>query len=186
MRIKIVQYNSPVVLSYAIFSFIVLILGILTNDVSTYRLFSVYSSSMMSPLFYLRLFGHVFGHAGFEHYFNNFLLILLVGPMIEEKYGSKKLLITIGLTAVVTGVVHMVLFDTILLGASGVVFMMILLSSYTNYREGKIPLTLIFVIFIFIGREVIEGFLVDDNISRLSHILGGMVGAIVGYLSQSK
>lgn len=47
---------------------------------------------MLSPLFYVRLFGHVLGHASWDHFTGNILLILVIGPMIEEKYGSKKII----------------------------------------------------------------------------------------------
>jgi len=59
---------------------------------------------------------------------NNFLLILLLGPMLEEKYGSKRIAFMIAVTAVVTGVINILLFPrTALLGASGVVFILLIL-----------------------------------------------------------
>ena len=39
---------------------------------------------------------------------NNFLYILLIGPMIEEKYGSKNLTIMILVTAIITGIINMI------------------------------------------------------------------------------
>jgi len=184
---KKIKYNSPVVLSYALLSLIVLIIGMITDDRSTIMLFSVYDSSLLSPFFYIRLFGHVLGHGNIEHYVGNFLLILMVGPMLEERYGTKKLLIMILITAFITGLVHIIFFDTRLLGASGVVFMMILLSSYTNLQKGRVPLTLILIIAIFIGREVFESITAENsNISYLSHILGGVLGVFFGYFANKK
>ena len=185
--IKKIQYNSPLVLSYAIISLFVLILGMITDKRSTFTLFSVYSSSMSSPFFYIRMFGHVLGHANVEHYVGNFLLILLVGPMLEERYGTRKLFYMIAITAVITGIIHMALFDSMLLGASGVVFMMIILSSYANLKKGRIPLTLMLIIVIFIGREIVESFTAQNsNISYLSHILGGVLGIAFGYFANKK
>ena len=57
----------------------------------------------------------------------------------------------------------------------------ILLVSFTNVREGEIPVSVILVALIFIGQQVYEGLFVQDNVSNLSHILGGIVGAVVGY-----
>ena len=37
---------------------------------------------------------------------NNFLYILLIGPMIEEKYGSRNLIIMIALEALITGIIN--------------------------------------------------------------------------------
>jgi len=68
-----------------------------------------------------------------------------------------------------------------LCGASGVVFAFILLVSFTNVREGEIPITVILVALIFIGQQVYEGIFLRDNVSNLSHILGGVVGAVAGY-----
>ena len=83
------QYNSPVILTFFLLSLGVLFLGQYTGGWTTTHLFSVYRSSLKDPLFYIRLFGHVLGHSGYSHYMNNMLLLLLVGPGLEEKYGSR-------------------------------------------------------------------------------------------------
>ncbi|MFI3175732.1 MAG: rhomboid family intramembrane serine protease, partial [Bacillota bacterium] len=99
----------------------------------------------------------------------------------EEKYGGANLLFVILLTALVTGICNVVLFpDVALLGASGVVFAFILLSSMASFSDGKIPLTFILIAVIYIGREVISAFS-TDNISQFTHIIGGIVGAGCGY-----
>lgn len=67
-----------------------------------------------------------------------------------------------------------------LCGASGVVFAFILLTSFTSFRNGEIPLTFILVAVIFLGQQVYEGVFLQDNISNLSHVLGGIIGSIVG------
>lgn len=177
----VIQYNSAVILSFTFLSLFVLLLGILTEGQSTALLFSAYKTSWTDPLQYVRLFTHVLGHASFEHLLGNFMIILLVGPMIEEKYGSKCVLILIIVTAFITGLINVLFFDKALLGASGVDFMLILLSSYANFEKGKIPLTLILVVVAFVGREVADGLFTSDNISQLTHIIGGAVGGIVGY-----
>ena len=107
--------------------------------------------------------------------------------MLEEKYGSKVLLEIMGITAVVTGLVNYIFFWNVgLCGASGVVFAFIILASFTGFKEGEIPLTFILVAIIFIGQQVYEGIAVQDNISNMAHIVGGIVGAIVGYLLNKK
>lgn len=107
--------------------------------------------------------------------------------MLEEKYGSKVLLEIMGITAVVTGLVNYIFFWNVgLCGASGVVFAFIILASFTGFKEGEIPLTFILVAIIFIGQQVYEGIALQDNISNMAHIVGGIVGAIVGYLLNKK
>ena len=106
---------------------------------------------MANPTTYIRFFGHVVGHAGWEHFMGNIMMILVVGPLLEEKYGSSNILFVILSTALVTGIVNFIFFPNVqLLGASGVVFAFILLSSLTSITEGKIPITFILVAIIYI------------------------------------
>ncbi len=110
-------------------------------------------------------------------------MILVIGPMLEEKYGSSNILFVILTTAIITGLVNLMFFPgSRLLGASGVVFAFILLSSFTNFKEGTIPLTLILVVIIYLGGETYRGLFIRDNVSQLTHIIGGGVGAILGYI----
>ena len=176
-----IKYNSPVILTFTLASFVVLILGYLTGGISTEYAFCVYRGSWSDPMFYVRWFTHVLGHADWQHFLNNFMMILLVGPMLEEKYGSESLLIMIVVTAVITGVINIIFFNTALLGASGIAFMLILLSSFANNKEGDIPVTLILVSGLYIGNEIINGVIAQDNISQVTHIIGGICGAICGF-----
>lgn len=176
-----IHYNAPVTLTYTFLSFLVLTAGSLTNHFTTNFFFTNFYTSFMDPLQYLRIFSHIMGHASWEHFAGNFLIILLLGPMLEEKYGSKAMIEMILTTALVTGLINTFAFQTGLLGASGIVFMFILLSSFANGQTGKIPLTLIIVIIIFLGREIVDGILLHDNISQITHIIGGLCGGIFGY-----
>ena len=142
------SFNSPVILGFTIACFAVLVIDKVTGGTSTSLLFSVYRSSLLSPLTYLRFFGHVLGHAGWEHFIGNIMMILVVGPLLEEKYGSSNMLFVILATALVTGIVNFIFFPhTQLLGASGVVFALILLASFTSFKEGKVPVTFLLVVY---------------------------------------
>lgn len=181
-KIKI-SVNSPVVIGFTVICFVAFILNWITKGWSNAALFSVYRSSLLSPLTYVRMFGHIFGHAGWDHFIGNIMLFLVVGPMLEEKYGSANLVFVIMTTALVTGVAHCIFFPQVrLLGASGVVFAFILLSPFTKVKEGTIPITLILVAAIYIGEQIYNGLFVKDNVSNLTHILGGAVGAGLGYV----
>lgn len=184
--LKKIQYNSPVVLTFAMLSFAGLLLGYLTNNWTTEMFFSVYRSSLKNPLTYLRLFSHVLGHGNLEHYTGNMLLILLLGPMLEEKYSSKSILEMIAVTAFVTGVINILFFPTALLGASGIVYMMIILSSMVSLQQGKIPLTFIVTVIIFLGREVVSGLFTVDNISQMAHLIGGISGGVFGAVIEKR
>ncbi len=178
-----ITFNSPFVLGFALACTLVTLLGALTGESSTARLFSTYASPLSDPLTYLRLFTHVLGHAGFSHLIGNMAYILLLGPLLEEKYGWKELLTVTLVTAFVTGLFHNIFFPrTMLLGASGVVFAFILLTSFTEFREGEIPMTFLLVALIYLGQQLWDGITVRDNVSNISHIIGGLIGSGAGWL----
>ena len=104
---------------------------------------------------------------------------------LEDKYGSVNLIVMILTTALVTGIIQIMFFDVGLLGASGVVFMLILLVSLVNFRNKEIPLTFVLVVIIYIGKEIMGTF-EDDNISHSTHIIGGIVGATFGFVLAGK
>lgn len=177
------SFNAPVVLGFTVLCFVVLVLDTITNGNITNSFFSVYRSSLVNPATYIRFFGHVVGHAGWNHFVGNIMMILVVGPLLEEKYGSSNILFVILSTALVTGIVNFVFFPNVrLLGASGVVFAFILLSSLTSITEGKIPITFILVAIIYIGEQVYRGIFINDNVANLTHIIGGLVGSVLGYI----
>ena len=176
-----IQYNSPVVLSFALISLGVLLLDRFTGGKSTHALFSVYRSSLRDLGTYPRFVLHVLGHRNYAHYIGNMMMILVVGPPLEERYGGRALFWAIFVTALVSGLVHWLFFPgTALMGASGIVFMMIVMSSLAGMREGCIPLTLILVLVLYVGGEVINGVTLSDNVSQLTHIIGGLCGAFLG------
>ena len=175
------QYNSPVVLSFALVSLVVLWFDIFTGGRSSYALFSVYRSSFSEVGTYLRFFLHVLGHVDYAHYLGNMMFILVLGPPLEERYGSRPLFWAIFLTAMVSGMIHWLFFgQTVLMGASGIVFMMIAMASLSGMKNGCIPITLVLVLLLYLGGEIVDGMTLKDNISQLSHIVGGICGALLG------
>ncbi|MBQ6130003.1 MAG: rhomboid family intramembrane serine protease [Lachnospiraceae bacterium] len=179
MRVSI---NAPVVLGIVGISFAATLLGYITGGITSRVIFTTYRSALWSPMTYLRAFTHIFGHADWQHFVGNMSYLLLLGPMLEEKYGSRTLAGVVAVTAFSTSFVNYVLFPNVALcGASGVVFAFILLSSFTSFKQGEIPLTFILVSVIFIGQQIFEGIFVRDNVSNLSHIVGGIVGGFLGY-----
>ncbi len=182
-----ISFNAPDILGFVGVCLIALVLNYITAGWSNSAIFVTYHSSLSSPMTYVRFFTHVFGHSGLEHFVGNMTYILVLGPMLEEKYTSKLLLWVIGITGLVTGLINYFLFPTVALcGASGVVFAFILLASFTSFKEGEIPLTFILIAIFFIGQQIIQGITVQDNISNMAHIVGGAVGGIIGYILNKK
>jgi len=188
-----IKYNAPTVLTFAFISAIVLILSQTLARSLTEQWFMVPGRGGFFPLRFrtiVTLFTHVIGHANWPHLVSNFSFILLIGPILEEIYGSFSLIIMICITALVTGILNVLLFSSSLLGASGVVFMMILLASFTNFNKGEIPLTFILVLILFLGREIFNSFGStasgrEGNISEFAHIVGGFIGSLFGFFRSS-
>lgn len=174
-----IRYNSPVVLTYALVALVCLAL-----PVSSFLGMSLASPSrpaFSDPGFYAGLFTYVFAHAGWAHFKGNLIMILLLGPLLEEKYGSWLLFEMMVMTAGATALISAAVFHTSLVGGSGLVFMMILLSSFSNFRDREIPLAFILVAVIYIGSELPQ-VLNDDHISHFGHLAGGLFGAGFGFL----
>ena len=180
-----IQYDAPVALTFALLCLAALVVNFFTGGWANSQLFSVYRSSLADPLTYLRLFTHVLGHSDFNHFYGNMSLFLVLSAIVENRYGSVRLLISIIITAFVSGLIHFVFFPaTALLGASGIVFMMIFLASMANSKNGVIPVSLILVAVIYLGKEVWALFFTSDNISQLTHVIGGVCGIIFGKCSK--
>ena len=178
-----ISFNSPAILGFALACVVVQVLNVLTHGASNRVLFSTYRASLVHPLTWLRCVTHVFGHADWTHLLNNMMLLLILGPMLEEKYGTANILFVMLATAVVTALVNMIFFPNVaLLGASGIVFAMVLLSSITSTDGDTIPLTFIIVAILYIGQQVYEGIFVADNISQMGHIVGGLMGSVLGFV----
>ena len=104
-----------------------------------------------------------------------------------KKYKSRTLIEIIIITALVTGIINYIFFPNIALcGASGIVFAFIILASFTGFKDGEIPLTFILVATIYIGQQIYNGITVNDNVSQMAHITGGLVGSITGYILNKK
>lgn len=179
------DYNAPVILTYFFICLIILMIDKLCKGKFSATFFTTYKNdSLLNPLTYFKLISHSLGHADWDHLYSNFIKILLIGPLIEEKYGSINLLIAMILTSLIIGIVNKILGKGGILGASGVAYMLILLSSFVNMENGKIPITLTLIILFFVVDEVIKLFRrKKDGVSHLGHITGAICGIILGMLA---
>lgn len=189
MALKI-RYNSPVVLTFALICiavyFIDVVLSVASspNDIGpmTRQFFMLKGFfNWANPLDYLRTITYTMGHANQAHIMGNMSIFLLIAPIMEEKYGSRQVFFMMLTTALVTALFQILLFNSGLLGASGIVFMFIVLVSFANVQKGSIPLTFILVVLFYIGQEVIHSMQVN-NVSEYAHILGGIMGGVFGAL----
>lgn len=191
MGLKI-RYNAPVVLSFSLICCAVYVINyIFGGDVENNP------NGIIGQFFvlpgewywsdwknYIRIFSYTMGHASTEHIVGNMSIFLLIAPIMEEKYGSKNILTMMVVTAIVTAIFQVLLFSSGLLGASGLVFMFIVLVSFADAKNGTIPFTFILVVLFFIGKEIMSS-MGDDNVSQYAHIAGGILGGIFGFGAQS-
>jgi len=179
-----ISYNAPTTLSFALLAALVLALSSTLLPGLTQAWFSSPAPFRASQIQdWIKLFTPPLGHANLDHFLSNFSFILLLGPILEATYGSLLLLGMMLATALVTSLLNILIFpNTVLLGASGIVFMMILLASITNFEKGQIPLTFVLVLVLFLGKEVWNGLAHRDQISQFAHIIGGIVGSFFGFL----
>lgn len=187
MALKI-RYNSPVVLTFALICIAVYFIDVVLSVASSpnnigpmTRQFFMLSGffNWANPLDYLRTITYTMGHANQAHIMGNMSIFLLIAPIMEEKYGSRQVLLMMLTTALVTALFQVLLFNSGLLGASGIVFMFIVLVSFANVQKGSIPLTFILVVLFYIGQEVIHSMQVN-NVSEYAHIMGGIMGGVFG------
>lgn len=178
-----IRYNAPVTLTFALACTAVYLVNYLTKGLITPLVSLDGSFSFLSLKDYLNLFTYIFGHQNIEHLLGNMSFILLLGPMLEEKYGKRHMILMMIITAVVTGILNFLFFSSGLWGASGIVFMFIILVSFTNMSGIGIPLTFILIMLLFVGREVMNS-LEADSVSQFAHIAGGVIGSLFGFMGK--
>lgn len=175
------SYNSIVILSYFFICLIILIINYFSKDkLNSFLVFR--RGSIFNPMNYIRLVASGFCHKDFEHFRNNFVIILLIGPLLEEKYGSLNILYMLLITNFVSSLFHLIFYDSGAIGASDNAYMLIVLCSIVNISDGKIPITLILIILFYVLGEFVNFvFHKRDNVSHDSHVVGAVLGFVFGY-----
>ena len=190
-----VTYNAPVTLTFVVICTAIMLLDTYVFDRHlAAALFiipggkhSSHPFDWKAPLDYFRLFSHVFGHADWQHLIANMSLVLLLGPIIESRYGSRVLALVMTITALVTGIINACLITHPEMGASDVVFMMIMLASFTSFAKNEIPLSFILVFILYIGGQFFNFDTLQHNgISVAAHIAGGLCGSLFAFLLTPK
>lgn len=183
-----IMYNAPVTLTFSLATVAVMVLEHFMPGFTEWlftapgKIGSEVGFDWTNVGDYFRLFTHVLGHQDWEHLLGNLSFILLLGPLLEERYGSVMLTVMIVITDLVTGVLNVCFISRPLLGASGIAFMMILLSSFTAISKHQIPLTFLLVLALYMGRELLV-VSQEANVSSLAHTAGGVCGSLFGFLT---
>ena len=133
---------------------------------------------------YARLFFHIFGHKSWSSLTLNISFILLLGPSLEEKFGSKLLAVMTLTAAFISGVINASFIPSVLYGAGSVVFMMILLTAYTAINKDKLSFAFIMLFAVFLMNGFLtSGETAESAVSVIAHIAGGLSGSIFGFVA---
>lgn len=147
-------------------------------------------TSFLNPMTYVRIFTQVIGHGGWDHLVGNLTTLILVGPPCEEHFGTWKLFLCVVIMAIATSFFHYLFAPAhaMQLGASGMVFELIVLHSLIHHRSGKIRASFVVLLLLWVWKEV-QGFAHNlhaagggDGISHVAHFFGAAVGAFMGLL----
>lgn len=201
-----ISYNAPVTLTFSLLCIVLFILdtfafkGRLIPIAFTCpgKIGSTIAFNFKNPVDYIRLFSHVLGNTSWTSLFLNFAFILLLGPILEERYGSPIVALTIGVAALVTGVFNACLLPTVMTGSGSIVLLMILLASVSSLDKKEVPLTFLFVFILYCAYLMYEtyprsgtesksfGHFMQLNIPTFINLAGGVCGSLFGFLVAPK
>lgn len=144
-------------------------------------------SSLLLPWTWLTLVTWPFVHAGTGHLIANLMMFLLLAPRLEKSQGWVEYLFCLVVTSVIIGIGHLAFGQahTALIGASGWVFMLILLSTFAGGEPGTIAIPTLIVAALYGWQEVRAAF-GDNQISQFAHLLGGACGLVFGLLGSGQ
>lgn len=187
-----ISYNAPISITFSVICVAILLFDYFIAGGKTVPLLFTVPGNAKSPspfdwsngLSYIRLFTHVFGHGDWSHLLSNLSFILLLGPLMEERYGSAMIALMLSVTAFVTGVINACFIPTSLMGASGISFMLIILASISTLSKNQLPFSFILLLTVYVVREFITPS--ASNISTIAHIVGGLCGSLFGFLTETK
>jgi len=145
-------------------------------------LFSEYRSSPADPFTYIRFFGYVFGNTDLKKFFVTLIFFLVLGPVLEERFHGKILLIVIIVSSVVSGVLCFIFFpDIVMMDSDAVIFAFVLLSPLKALKKKELPLTFILIIIFGLCFLIYSEMIVEGNTYQITNMVGGVIGCLVGY-----
>jgi len=186
-----ISYDAPVTLTFVIISAIFFLLNtfLLKNGELSRLLASPTSLEGPSPFIisqpvsYLRLLLYIFGSHDGISLFTNMILIMLLGPSMEERYGSAIIGIMIFVSALFSGVLNACFCEASLVGAVPVVSMMIFLNAFMSFSKKKFPLSFVAVIVFFVVLQIFAGY---SAVRIIICIAGGLCGSLFAFLTSPK
>lgn len=188
-----ITYDAPVTLTFA---FVSLVLFLLDAYVFKQKWSSLFLASptmasgeipfaLKDPLSYVRVLFYAFGGKDAIVLISNLIFILLLGPGIEEKYGTVIIGIMMVVAAIFAGVLNSCFRNVPMQGATSIVFMMIFLSAFMSFSKKKVPLSFLAVFIFYIVIQVAEN-KTNGIIGLIINIAGGLCGSLFAFLASPK
>ncbi len=136
------------------------------------------------------LITHMFVHANFDHLFWNMLFLFFFGPELERRVGDTRFLEIYMLSGIVAAAAQLLIFPGVLVGASGALYGVL---GCLAMIAPEIRVFIFFVLPLSIRASVVVFALIDflmigsaDNIAHMAHIVGLLVGLVIGYAMQKR
>ena len=187
------QYDSPVMLTFAFITLIIFVLDTfaLKGKLKEVWLVTPTAAGGQFPFAFsdfrsiIRLFIHVFGYDQSSVLVCNLIFILLLGPQMEDRYGSVIIGIMIFVSALFSGVLNACFCTNAVSGAEPVVFMLILLWTMMQLSRSNISASAIAVIALFITMLVFQK---NPNgvVGVVIVAAGGLCGSLFAFLASPK
>ena len=191
-----VSYDAPVTLSFVIICAIIFLLKVLLvrsgKSAGFEKIFASPTSQggvlpfiPSAPISYVRLLLYIFGsEAGCAaELFTNLILIMLLGPSMEERYCSVILGIMVFVSALFSGVLNACFLETSLVGCVPLVSMMIFLNAFMSFSKKKFPLSFAAVMVLFVLVQFFSG---AGILRIIVCIAGGLCGSLFAFLTSPK
>lgn len=151
-------------------------------------IFSLVPSYILYRHYYWQFLTYMFTHATVSHFIFNMLSLYIFGTAVERRIGSREFLLYYLLTGVLSGVASYAMFymantNTVLLGASGAIYALLMLFSVLYPRSviyvfGLIPVQAPLLIILYFIIELISGLTAHDGVAHMTHLSGLVFGLL--------
>ncbi|MFI3257911.1 MAG: rhomboid family intramembrane serine protease [Spirochaetales bacterium] len=180
-------YTAPVI---SLFSILSLLVFLIDKTIVPELISSIFSAAgnqngempfnWQNPLDYLKFFIHIFAHSNWTTLAYNLTVILLLGPAIEQRYGSLLLILMFVIIAFVSAVLNAVFFDTTLLGSDGISFLIIILTVFGKPEVPDRSIISVFILVLYVGLQI--NYSVQTNsFENISATFGGLCATLLAF-----
>ena len=185
------SYDAPVTITFVIIYAVFFLLNsfVIKNGALGNLLASPTSQAgalpfiVKQPMSYLRLLIYIFGSNIDSNYITFLFVYLLLGPAMEERYGSVIIGVMIFVSALFAGVLNACFCTESLIGPVPVVCMMIFLTAFMSLSNKTVPVTFIATIILFAYLSITCGLGV---IRLIICVAGGLCGSLFAFLTSPK